>query len=224
MVDGLKKIDITDILYDGDQMFGKSFTPWQHFTDEALADPNMPDEIRKCLSRPTSTTTDASFPVTDAKSSKEFSLLSELQMHYLKAKWDHHIDTYLERMQITSQSLFNEKEEADQHDEWMTPRIEFMYSHLDFRNDRARVRERFVSTMNKKATLEDIGGLLDKVTLDSKARIADYFDPKKHALEQPEAPQRDHTEADFNFMESFLSTLEPIKPDFIDDQTEFNDL
>jgi hypothetical protein len=28
MVDGLKKIDITDILYDGDKMFGKSFTPW----------------------------------------------------------------------------------------------------------------------------------------------------------------------------------------------------
>jgi hypothetical protein len=28
MVDGLKKIDITDILYDGDKMFGHTFTPW----------------------------------------------------------------------------------------------------------------------------------------------------------------------------------------------------
>ena len=37
--------------------------------------------------------------------------------------------------------------------------------------------------MNKKSTLEDIGGLLDKWILDSKARKADNFDPVNHILE-----------------------------------------
>jgi len=65
----------------------------------------------------------------------------------------------------------------------MKPRLDFMYTYLDYRNDRARVRQKFVSEMNKKATLEDIGGLLDKFVLDSKAGTGIYYDPKKHVLE-----------------------------------------
>jgi DNA-directed RNA polymerase sigma subunit (sigma70/sigma32) len=104
-------------------------------------------------------------------------------MRYLKAKWDHHVDEHLKQLTVVTEQLYNEKHNSAAHDAWMQPRIDFMYNHLDFHNSRARTRLRFIKTMHKKSTLEDIGGLLDKFTLDSKARIADYYDPKKHALE-----------------------------------------
>jgi len=47
--------------------------------------------------------------------------------------------------------------------------------------------------MNKKTTIEDIGGMLDKFILDSKAKTADYFDATKHVLEQPESGTKDQT-------------------------------
>jgi len=49
-----------------------------------------------------------------------------------------------------------------------------MYNYYDYKNDRYRVRERFVRHMNRKTTLEDVGALLDKWTLDSKAK-QEYF-------------------------------------------------
>ena len=122
-------------------------------------------------------------------------------------------------MQITTKQLEEEREEADQHDEWIVPRVEFMYNYLDFKNDRHRVRERFIKQMNKKTTIEDIAGLLDKYTLDSKANAADHFDPVKHILEQPEAAKRDFSQNDFNWHHSIISAFDPIKPQWLDDQT-----
>ena len=44
-----------------------------------------------------------------------------------------------------------------------------MYNYLDYKNDRHRVRERFLKEMNKKTTIQDVGYLLDELVLDSKA-------------------------------------------------------
>lgn len=64
----------------------------------------------------------------------------------------------------------------------MKGRMEFMYDYMDFRSDRHRVRERFLEHANKKSTIEDIGGLLDKFVLDSKANT-EYFQPENHILQ-----------------------------------------
>jgi hypothetical protein len=56
-----------------------------------------------------------------------------------------------------------------------------MYNYLDFKNDRYRVRERFVRHLNKKTTIEDVGTLLDKFVLDSKAN-SEYFNAE-HIVE-----------------------------------------
>lgn len=58
-----------------------------------------------------------------------------------------------------------------------------MYNYLDYKDDRYRVRERFMNEMNKKTTLEDIGLLLDEFVLDSKANTKEYFDPAVHLLQ-----------------------------------------
>jgi len=57
-----------------------------------------------------------------------------------------------------------------------------MYNYADLENDRHRVRERFVKHMNRKTTLEDIGVLLDKWVLDSKANT-EHFHPEHHLRE-----------------------------------------
>jgi DNA-directed RNA polymerase sigma subunit (sigma70/sigma32) len=43
----------------------------------------------------------------------------------------------------------------------MGEKIDYMYNYLDFDNDRAIVRDRFLTQMNKRATLADIGESLD---------------------------------------------------------------
>ena len=70
-----------------------------------------------------------------------------------------------------------------------------MYNYQDFKSDRHKVRERFVSQVNKKSSIKDIGFLLDKFTLDSKART-EWFDPEFHILEKPKSATRDVTERD----------------------------
>jgi len=72
---------------------------------------------------------------------------------------------------------------ADQWDEHIEPRVEFMYNYLDFYNDRHKVRERFVKEINKKTTLEDVGNQLDKFVLDSKASLDKLFVPHLHVTE-----------------------------------------
>ena len=81
------------------------------------------------------------------------------------------------------------------NDDQMKGRMEFMYDYMDFRSDRHRVRERFLEHANKKSTIEDIGGLLDKFVLDSKANT-EYFQPEHHILQQPKAAMKDVTEGD----------------------------
>lgn len=50
-----------------------------------------------------------------------------------------------------------------------------MYNYLDYESDRYRIRERFARHCNQKTTIEDIGELLDELTLDSKARDPESF-------------------------------------------------
>ena len=57
-----------------------------------------------------------------------------------------------------------------------------MYDSLDYKHDRHRVRERFVKHVNKKTTIQDIGLLLDKWTLDSKGKVENWT-PERHILE-----------------------------------------
>jgi len=95
-----------------------------------------------------------------------------------------------------------------------------MYNYLDFKCDRHRVRDRFMKEVNKKTTIEDIGGLLDRFVLDSKANTQ-YFQPEHHILEQPKAAMKDTTNNELYWMDTFINQCDPIKPQWIDDQSEF---
>jgi hypothetical protein len=57
--------------------------------------------------------------VVDAESSKLFTDTMDFQMKYMKAKWDHYVDSKLSQVQITTRQLEDQKYTAEQHDEWI---------------------------------------------------------------------------------------------------------
>jgi len=95
MLHSLKKMDINDVLLDGDKIFGTSFTPYREFTREIANDPEIPGEIRKIINRTRAEAQNQEFPVYDAVTSKLYTDLNEFQMKYLKAKWAHYVDRHL---------------------------------------------------------------------------------------------------------------------------------
>ena len=76
------------------------------------------------------------------------------------------------QMKYTSEELAAERDYAEKHDEWMKPRIEYMYNYFDYDHDRTVIREKFLMEMHKKTTVKDIGEKLDEFILDSKADVA----------------------------------------------------
>lgn len=82
-----------DILEDGDSNFEESFAPYQLLTRQIKNDPELPLELRKVLNQVNYEPQNLGFPVTDAASSKLFTDTNELQMKYMKAKWDHYLNS-----------------------------------------------------------------------------------------------------------------------------------
>lgn len=161
------------------------------------------------------------FVVTDAKSSREKKAIDDIQIRYLRAKWDHYIDSKLAQLELTTDHFEEMSPVIEIEDEIMKNKMEYMYSYIDFRSDRHRARERFVKHVNKKSTIEDIGGLLDRFVLDSKANT-EFFQPEHHILEKPKYATKDVTEADLFWQAGYLATAEPIKPNWLDDNTDYD--
>jgi hypothetical protein len=88
-------MDISLILKDNDPNLHGSFTPYQTLLERMNDDPALPQEFRKLLNTPEAEKQNMRFAVYDAKSSKEKQQLDEVQIKYLRAKWDHYLDLKL---------------------------------------------------------------------------------------------------------------------------------
>jgi len=73
-------------------------------------------------------------------------------------------------MKLTMRDVEQEREYAEQYDEWVEQRVDFMYNYLDYDSNRHQLRERFANEMHKKTSLIDVGEKLDEFILDSKAK------------------------------------------------------
>lgn len=111
---------------------------------------------------------------------------------------------------------------ARPHDEWINPRLDFMYNYLDYDNDRHRVRSRFVKEMNKKTTLEDVGHILDKFIIESKAKTGSLYDPVRHLLEKPENADKDLTQDQTDWRRELLMSVENLSPKWLDDPSSID--
>ena len=95
---------------------------------------------------------------------------------------------------------------------------------MDFDNDRARVRSRFLNEMHKKTSLKDIGDKLDEFILSSKAAIAPYWDFSKHTLEEPKSPKKDQDQSDYDWQEHLVKSFDAKKPGWLDDEAQIDEL
>lgn len=69
MVRELRKINLYDILEDGDPNLEKWWSPRTHIYRELVNDPTLPQEVRKVLALPTTERQFADAPIVDAESS-----------------------------------------------------------------------------------------------------------------------------------------------------------
>ena len=126
------------------------------------------------------------------------------------------------QMKTVTKEMHEEGSIAEEHDEWMTRRVEFMYDYLDFDNDRAQIRRKFCEQMNKKSTIQDIGEKLDEFILTSKAMVMleGHWDMGKHTLEQPDSATKDKDQTDFDWFEHVAKSFDPNTPSWMDDESQ----
>lgn len=99
----------------------------------------------------------------------------------------------------------------------MNEKLEFMYDHMDYDNDREQVRQKFLNEANKRVTLEDIGETLDKLIYESKAEHATTYDLVEDYNSYPRHAKKEYTSDQFNWTKKLLSSMDPKSPAFFDD-------
>ena len=95
--------------------------------------------------------------------------------------------------------------------------FDFMYGFLDYDNDRAKVREKFLTEVQKRTSLLDIGETLDNLVYESKAANWRTYSLEEHYDTQPEKANKDFKSSDFFWSAKIFRKLDPKQPKFIDD-------
>ena len=91
----------------------------------------------------------------------------------------------------------------------MNYKLDFMYNYLDFDNDRSQVRNRFLTQLNRRTTLQDIGETLDDLVLDTKAKHWEKYNAREHHDAFPKRATQDYTSEDFKWSGRILSLVDP---------------
>ena len=156
----------------------------------------------------------------DEETRTEFLAVQEMASKMMAAKWDWHVDQVLTRARFAPKDILEDEHDAKELDDWMRPRMEFMYSYADFYQRRKVVRAKFIQEMDKKTTMEDIGENLDEIILDSKARYGKYYHAKKHFNEIPEIATHSYGSANFDWKERMMKNLDETRPSWFDDHSE----
>lgn len=120
-------------------------------------------------------------------------------------------------MKLTTKDLENQKFGAQEKDDMINRRAEFMFNYLDYNSDRTRVREKFMKEMHKKTTLEDIGRLLDDFIIDEKAASPEFWDPSKS--DGIKTGTKDTDSFEMTWLGKMYKNADPLKPLLIDDDT-----
>lgn len=151
---------------------------------------------------------------------REHEYKDELREKYFRAKWDYYVKESLSKLKILHKDLEEAASVADGlngHDAQKQKRAEYMYSFADYDNDRAKVRERFITEYNKKTTLKDIGEMLDKFVLDEKAEGLRYMDFTKD--EQVKSAAKDTSNFEMSWTGRIFKDTDPLKPLLMDDES-----
>ena len=185
---------------------------------------DLPNELRKLLNRRDPELQNVYKPIFDEASRQDYIDSNQLKLSLFEAKWKWYKDKKMSQYKLTTEEMLDQRSWADEHDDWIKRRIEFMYDYFDFDTERHKVRDKFVKEMHKKTTLKDIGEKLDEFILSSKAAQADYFHIGRHILEEPSSPSKDKDETDFDWYKNIFKELDPKKPNYLDDESQLDNI
>ncbi len=127
---------------------------------------------------------------------------------YYRSKWDYYVQIKMDQLKMTTRNIEYQIFEAGIKDERAKIRADYMYNYMDYNNDRARVRDRFMKEMNKKTTLEDIGRELDKMLIDEKAESIQFYDPSKE--DDIKFARKDHKVQDLTWSGRIFKNMDPL--------------
>ena len=174
----LNKMDpvnlVTGPLDTPDPEFGyqTGFDPFTNMTEEQRNDPSMPGELKKIFNTNEPELQNLFRPIVDAASREAYLDETELKSALFDAKWNWYKNKTYAQMKLTTEEVCKDRFFAEQYDEHIKPRVEFMYNYMDYETDRSKMRYKFLAEMHKKTSVKDIGEKLDEFILDSKAATA----------------------------------------------------
>jgi hypothetical protein len=157
-----------DVYNENDPMFG-GYMPEFYKDKDVRNNVSLHPEIRKMMFSDLSEGPDHRFNLKSREDAYFYEAYRESAINYYKAKQQFFDDAFENQLTLTTKEFMEKQEQLRLEDERMSKKLDFMYSYLDFDTDRSMVRTKFLQEMNKKTTLKDIGEILDKLVLDSKA-------------------------------------------------------
>lgn len=152
----------------------------------------------------------------DEESARDLEDHQRVKHTYYKAKLAFFEDCFQNQVRYRLMDFDKMHEALEFEDQQMEEKLEFMYDHLDFDHDRSKVRKKFLSEVNRRVTLDDIGETLDKLIYESKGENAEHYDLLRHHNQQSRAAAKDYTSDDFKWSEKLLKTMDPKTPLWID--------
>ena len=141
---------------------------------------------------------------------KEFEV--KLNIKFYDARWKWYLHTKLNQMKTLSQEIQESIETEEKICAHEIKRINFMHNQLSHDNDKQRVRDVLAREMHKKATMQDIGEVLDQMIIDEKIQNPDEENINPKSLTQ------DYMSYDLYDTVKNITHANKIKPNLYEDQ------
>jgi hypothetical protein len=119
-VDGMHHSDIVKDK-DGniDPILGANFDPYERLSEDAKNNPNLAPEVRKLLNQQEPELQAIENPIEDEEQAMNYVHDMEIKNAYFQAKWQWYVDKKLSAMKLTMRNVEQEREHAEQYDEWV---------------------------------------------------------------------------------------------------------
>lgn len=151
-------------------------------------------------------------PITDEATQKRKQFEDKINVKYFDAKWRWYVHSKVSLLKTRSKEIEELIEFESKTDRMELRRIEFMHNNLTHEGDRARVRSTFAAEMHKKATIQDIGEVLDQMIIDEKINHPEYEEINPKSLTQ------DYMSYDLYDSVKDITHANKIKPNLFEDQ------
>lgn len=175
------------VFREDDPVFG-TYTP-EFYKDPAMKLENMESsEIHKQLFSNLKEDEDLRFNFENVEDAMFYEQYRQTAINYFKAKQQFLSDQVENQAQLTLMEYEQLAEKYTLEDKYTQSKLDYMYNFMDYDNERANVRQKYLQETNKRVDLRDIGEMLDDLVFENKAKLNKHYDLREHHAQQPKRP------------------------------------